>query len=203
MASETNPEDLSPGEKAAFDKLASHRSPPPSLEKKLINRLKTEGLLNSNTRFDSILMQFTFPRMAMAAVLIGFVWVTGFLIGQRAIEKEVASSPGPRFALLIHDDSKYAGDPREQAAAYANWMNGLQASGRFAAGQELQSGGQVLKLMEDQIEVTSFQERGAFGMIGGFFLIEAENESEAVQIASSCPHLQYDGTIEIRKIVER
>ena len=148
-------------------------------------------------------MQFTFPRLAIAMLFICLIWVSGFLIGQWVQADDVAASRGPQYALLVHDDSIYPGDPRDQATAYANWMIGLQASGRFAAGEELQNGGQVLKMIDDEIDVTGFQEQGAYGEISGFFLIQAENDAEAIKIASECPHLKYNGTIEVRKIVER
>ena len=36
-------------------------------------------------------------------------------------------------------------------------------------------------------------------IIGGFFVLKAENYEEAVKFASDCPHLEY-GTIEVRRI---
>ena len=37
-------------------------------------------------------------------------------------------------------------------------------------------------------------------IVGGYFLIEAVDYDEAVQICRSCPHLKYGGRIELREI---
>jgi len=45
------------------------------------------------------------------------------------------------------------------------------------------------------------QELGQAGkLIGGYFVIEAESLNEAVEISKSCPHIDYDGPIELREI---
>ena len=39
-------------------------------------------------------------------------------------------------------------------------------------------------------------------VLGGFYLIEAADYDEAVQLAMDHPHLQFGGTLEIRKLWE-
>ncbi len=39
--------------------------------------------------------------------------------------------------------------------------------------------------------------------LSGYFLITASGQDEALEIAANCPHLEYGGTIEIRRIVRR
>ena len=39
-------------------------------------------------------------------------------------------------------------------------------------------------------------------IMGGFYLIEAANYDEAVALAMDHPHLEYGGTVEVRKLWE-
>jgi hypothetical protein len=39
-------------------------------------------------------------------------------------------------------------------------------------------------------------------VIGGYFLIEAADESEAVEIAKACPGLTRGGVVEVRGIID-
>ncbi len=36
--------------------------------------------------------------------------------------------------------------------------------------------------------------------IGGFFLIDAQNYDDAVEISRECPHFSYGGWVEVREI---
>jgi hypothetical protein len=39
-------------------------------------------------------------------------------------------------------------------------------------------------------------------MIGGYFLIKAENLEEAVEISKGCPGFEFGGTVEVREVME-
>ena len=52
------------------------------------------------------------------------------------------------------------------------------------------------------IEVTAQDKFAGREEIGGYFMFEATDASEAVAIARTCPHLNYQGTLELREIFQ-
>ena len=113
----------------------------------------------------------------------------------------------PRYVLLILDDpSREWSSPPEAGAELAKM-------GRFAgelAQQGKLQGGNRLKPMAEAVRVRARGGRpvvtdGPFTeakeMVGGFFVIEAANRDEAVEIAGRCPHTAL-GPVEVREVVE-
>lgn len=84
---------------------------------------------------------------------------------------------------------------------YIDWSNKLRAEGKHLGGDELDNGGKVVRLRDGQVTVDGpFTETKE--SIGGYFMIQAADEEEAVQIASGCPILGRGGFVEVRAIVE-
>lgn len=113
----------------------------------------------------------------------------------------------PRYVLLILDDpSREWSSPAEAGAEMAKM-------GRFAgelAQQGKLQGGNPLKPMAEAVRVREQGGRpivtdGPFTetkeMVGGFFVIEAADRDEAIQIAGRCPHAAF-GPVELREVVE-
>jgi hypothetical protein len=113
----------------------------------------------------------------------------------------------PRYVLLILDDPTRAWASPEAAGA------AMAKMGRFAgelAQQGKLQGGNPLKPMAEAVRVRSRDGRpsvtdGPFAetkeMVGGFFLIEAADRAEAVEIAKRCPHAEI-GPVELREVME-
>jgi hypothetical protein len=79
---------------------------------------------------------------------------------------------------------------------YVAWRKAMGAAGKLKGGQKLRDeGGKHLagKTVTDGPYVETNE------IIGGFFLIEAADYAEAVEISRSCPHLKF-GRIELREI---
>ena len=51
-----------------------------------------------------------------------------------------------------------------------------------------------------QVRVVDGPYAEAKEVVGGYFLIEAADYDEAVEISKGCPHLKYGGRIELRQI---
>lgn len=112
----------------------------------------------------------------------------------------------PQFMLILRDGptdfSQYS--PEEMQAVlqkYDGWGTRLQKEGRMLDGKKLKDGeGKTLAGFQRQAKVTD----GPFGeakeVIGGFYLIEAEDYDQAVAIARDCPQLEYGGTVEVREV---
>ncbi|HYY28732.1 MAG TPA: YciI family protein [Chthoniobacterales bacterium] len=99
------------------------------------------------------------------------------------------------------DFSKYsAGDFQDLLKRYQAWTEKLKTEGRFLAGEKLSNDrGKSLKSKGGQIIVD-----GPYAdtkeAIGGFYIIEAKDLNEAVEIGKSCPSLTDGGSVEIREV---
>lgn len=83
---------------------------------------------------------------------------------------------------------------------YSAWADALASRGRLVEGIKLQDeGGRLLTRVGGKTSVTDAAYAEAKEVIGGFFVIRAEDYEEAVQIASDCPHLE-NGKIQLREI---
>jgi hypothetical protein len=107
----------------------------------------------------------------------------------------------PQYILLLRDDRKtsFAGLSPEElqklTQKYRDWRQ-TKATG----GQKLTDGeGRVLRKQNGKPSVTDGPFVEAKEVMGGFFVIEAGNYDEAVELAKTCPHIEF-GTIEIREI---
>lgn len=108
-----------------------------------------------------------------------------------------------KFILLLR-----GGIPREslspeqmqqQIEKYMNYIQGLRDQGRFLAGEPLEDAGKVLagaggSTITDGPFTESKEE------VGGYFMIEARDLEEAVELSKACPILANGGTIEVRPI---
>lgn len=84
-------------------------------------------------------------------------------------------APPHAFVLFLHESAQTAAD-ESHIAEYVRWSR-----------NDFVLGGH--KLAND----------GSSG-IGGFFIIAADTRERALQLAQTCPHLKYGGTIEVREV---
>jgi hypothetical protein len=171
-----------------FD-LESETPPPPHLKERLLATLRARQLIEPARPSRS----FAWPLIAAAACL-----VVGFAGGFAVRGSPVSEGSAPRYLLLLYEDSTYqdAARPAERAAEYSAWARSLAAEGRAISGDELAVDSQVVA----SPPATS---RIALGTLGGFFLIGAANEADAVAVARNSPHVKYGGTIVVRPIMTR
>ncbi len=83
---------------------------------------------------------------------------------------------------------------------YACWGERLQQAGKLLGGNKLRDGeGRVLQGRSGNIVMTE----GPFGetdeIVGGYWLVEAQDYNDAVQLAADCPHLEF-GSLEVREV---
>jgi hypothetical protein len=105
-----------------------------------------------------------------------------------------------QYMLIVHDDLKtYAKHTRAEIEVCIEKM-GLWSQQMRIAGIHQGAG----KLTDDPGKVISHDRvlDGPFAeskeLIGGFFLIEAKTESDAINVARECPALPYGSRIEVR-----
>ena len=104
------------------------------------------------------------------------------------------------YMLLVHDDAPAA--PSEALGRfqeYSAWAASLRKEHHLAGGEELQDQREIL-FPDRRVEVRS---AGRDHAIGGYFLLVANDDAEALAIARDCPHLRHGGTVELRRITSR
>jgi hypothetical protein len=131
------------------------------------------------------------------------VWVSGGNFAGPLIARRRQMAD---FILLLH---RPAGPPPalppEQVAAvtqeYIGWGDRQRAEGRLKAGEKLVfDAGRVLRSAGGRIMVTDGPFAESKELLGGFFVIAANDYDEACHIAESCPHFKYGGSVEVRQI---
>ena len=107
----------------------------------------------------------------------------------------------PEYMLLLHGgkfDHYTRQDMQEISGRYIGWMRNLAKEGRKVSGAPLADKSKVLegkKVMDGPYAETK-------EVIGGYYLVEAANEEEALHLSQSCPHLDYGGTVELREVIK-
>jgi hypothetical protein len=117
----------------------------------------------------------------------------------------------PQFMMLLYDtpamQQAWAGfSPQEMEAGiqlYAAWSEGLAERGKLRGGDKLRDGeGRVVRGAGEEQRVTDGPFAEAKEVLGGFFVIEADDYEEALELARDCPHLEFGGTVVIRAVDE-
>jgi hypothetical protein len=112
----------------------------------------------------------------------------------------------PKYMLLLHDPpgafaSVSPEDMQKIIKKYMAWGNALREQGVIKAGDKLtDEPGKVMRRKDGQVRVTDGPYSESKELLGGYYILEADNYSQAVDRARDSPHLEYGGTIEVRQI---
>lgn len=110
-----------------------------------------------------------------------------------------------KFLVLLHEPPPGESpiSPEEiQAviAKYVAWHQQLVDAGHMELGYKLtEEGGKRLLHQDGQVVVSDGPYSEAKEVIGGLFVIEAEDYEQAVALCRDCPHLDH-GRIELRQV---
>ena len=110
-----------------------------------------------------------------------------------------------QFMLFIRngeESNEYLSPEQIQQAIqrYSEWAKRLLEQGKLLAAEKLKdNNGLLLSRRNGQVVVDGpFAETKE--TIGGYFIIEAENLDEAIEITKECPGLGHGGIVELREI---
>src|SRR5258708_18438227 len=85
-------------------------------------------------------------------------------------------------------------------ARYGAWSEGLRKAGTLGPSNKLtDAAGRVMRRTNGKVMVTDGPFTEGKEVLGGFFTIETDSYDKAIEIASSCPHLDF-GSIEVREV---
>jgi hypothetical protein len=112
----------------------------------------------------------------------------------------------PKYVLLLRSETVDYGswspeDVQKLIEKFNNWAGRLAAEGQLDSGQKLTDGiGKVITGLGNKQKVTD----GPFGetkeVVGGFYIINADNYDHAVELCRDQPNLELGGTVEIREV---
>jgi hypothetical protein len=111
-----------------------------------------------------------------------------------------------QYVLLLHErPASYAdvtpAQMQEVIARYKAWSMDLAQRGLLVGGEKLaDDGGRQLRLKNGRPLATDGPYAEAHDVIGGYFVIQADSDAQAEELAQSCPHLSGEQWIEIRRI---
>jgi len=164
-----------------MDDLPREVQPPPALERRVIDRLRADGLVAGQSRRRWL-------REGTAAAALALTFVLGWYAGRLPAS---LSGRGERFLLLLYGGDA-AGDQADRVQEYSEWARQLGQSGYRVSGEKLGSVSRVVG--------AAGEEPTSASSLGGFFVIEAAGLRDAVEIAEQHPHVRHGGTIIIRPI---
>ena len=114
-----------------------------------------------------------------------------------------------QYMLLIYGNEKSwdAMTPEEIGQVmgqYNTFTEGIIQSGNFKAGEELSptNTATTVRVRNGKTQITDGPFAETREQLGGYYLIEAENLDQAIQIAGRIPSAR-DGSIEVRPIMVR
>jgi hypothetical protein len=108
----------------------------------------------------------------------------------------------PNFVLLLYDDpsgwQKLSPDDMQKALEkYMAWSQKPFIVGFQRLAEDI---GRVLRSQNGRPSVIDGPFSETKEILGGFFTIQADNYDQAVERTRDHPHLEYGGTIEVRKV---
>jgi hypothetical protein len=113
-----------------------------------------------------------------------------------------------RYVCLIYDDEKKMGTMSKEEAnsfmgAYFQFTEEIKKNGNYVAGEALQpiQSATSLRHRAGKLSTTDGPFMETKEQLGGFYLIEARDLNEALQIAARIPSVK-TGTIEVRPVVD-
>jgi hypothetical protein len=108
-----------------------------------------------------------------------------------------------KFMLIFQGGIKSDESPEKLQANMAKWMSWvekLHQEGKYVSGEALLPGG---KLVSGQNAVTDGPYTEGKELVGGYFVVNANNMDEAVALVTeSYPDFEYGGTVQVRPVMK-
>jgi len=87
-----------------------------------------------------------------------------------------------------------------QMGKWMAWIDKLNSTGKYVAGEPLLPGGKLITGKKKTVTDGPYTEGKE--VVGGFFLINAEDINEAVKICDDYPDYEYGGSIQVRQVMK-
>ena len=113
-----------------------------------------------------------------------------------------------KYLCLIYENEKaYDTMPKEEVDAvfgeYFSFTEGIKQSGHYVGGEALQPTptATTIRIRNGKVSTTDGPFAETKEQLGGFYLVEARDLNDAIQLASKIPGARY-GSVEVRPVVD-
>ena len=98
------------------------------------------------------------------------------------------------------DENRSPEQMQQDMMKWKAWIDRIAANGKYIAGQPLVPQGKVIAGKQKKVTDGPFAEGKE--VVGGYFLIKASDIDEALEISKDCPGFEYDGSVEVREVLQ-
>jgi hypothetical protein len=108
-----------------------------------------------------------------------------------------------KFMLIFQGGMDPSASPelmQKQMGKWMAWINKLNAAGKYVAGEPLTPGGKLITGKNKTVTDGPYTEGKE--VVGGFFVIKAENFDEAVKISDDYPGFDNGGSVQVRQVMK-
>jgi hypothetical protein len=109
-----------------------------------------------------------------------------------------------KFMFIFHGGMSDNPSPDQMQANMGKWMawiDKLAKQDQYVAGEPLLPGGKLLSGAGGK-NVTDGPYTEGKEVVGGFFIVNANDINEAVGIAKECPDFELGGTVQVRQVMK-
>lgn len=108
----------------------------------------------------------------------------------------------PKFMLLMRGNQDYfdkLSDSEKQIVIkkHVDYSNALSKNNLFIDGDGFDSNSKLIRKDKKKLGVIDSPFKNSSQQLSGFYIIEAKNYDEAIDIAKKCPAFEYGETIEV------
>jgi hypothetical protein len=194
-------DELTPQERQAFAGLYRDKTPPSSLENRIVEELKAAGLIRTR----KLTSLPSYPKLALAFALLLVVFSVGTIVGARRSASPATKADQPGFILIVRQFrpelmARNPAEETERVNEYGAWARDLGRRGLLIGGEKLKDEGRLLSQPNRSDAIVEAPLDASEGAVAGYFLLPSSNYEQALTIAKTCPHLKHGGTIELRQI---
>ena len=105
------------------------------------------------------------------------------------------------FKGADYEDARLsAEEAQKETAKWYSWIKDLSEKKIYEGGEPLIKGGKILKKNGGKVVVTDGPFPESKELVGGFFVVKAEDMNGALEIAKDYPDFDLGGTVEIRQV---
>ena len=111
-----------------------------------------------------------------------------------------------KFMLIFHGGMGAEGkktapeEMQHQIAKWLAWIDQLAKAGKYVTGEPLLPGGKLVSGHDKKVMDGPYTEGKE--IVGGFFIINAADLNEAVEISKDCPDFEFGGSVQVRQVMK-
>ncbi|MGN6495104.1 MAG: YciI family protein [Agriterribacter sp.] len=109
-----------------------------------------------------------------------------------------------KFMLIFHGGQMEYPSPEDMQANMSQWLGWIEKlakQNKYVSGEPLLPGGKLIS-GKDGKTVTDGPYTEGKEVVGGYFIINAENMDEAVAISKDYPDYDKGGTVQVRQVMK-